>query len=392
MTLQSALDATLAAGVAAGEVPGIAAMVTGPEGPLYAGAFGPRALGEPAPMTMDTVGAIASMTKPITATAVMQLVEQGRLDLDAPSADYLPELDEVVVLTGFDAAGRPQTRPPRRRMTTRQLLTHTSGFVYDTWNADLARYRDVTGTNLAPITRAALRAPLAFDPGERWEYGIGIDWAGLVVEAIAGMALGDYLRVHVFERLGMQDTAFRPTAEMATRAVGLHTRTADGSLRLLPPRAKVSDFDEGGSGLLSTVSDYARFVRVFLNAGAYPSAGAVGRLLAPETVAAMSRNQIGELHVTRLRSTDPAFSSDAEFLPGIPKTWGLSFQVNEAPVPGGRSAGSLSWAGMRNSYFWIDPERGVGGITLSQFYPFADAGAMALFERFERVTYAHLDA
>ncbi|PZC44938.1 MAG: methyl acetate hydrolase [Chloroflexi bacterium] len=386
MSLQSELDQLLSAGVAEGAVPGIVAIVTNADGAVYAGAFGPRSLGEPAPMTMDTVGAIASMSKPITAAAVMQLVEQGRLDLDAPAAAHLPYLGEVQVLTGFDADGQPLTRPPSRAITMRHLLSHTSGFAYDTWDADLARYRDATGANVVPTTRAGLRTPLMFDPGERCEYGIGIDWAGLVVEAITGVTLGDYLRAHVFEPLGMHHTAFRWTTAMASRAIGLHARAADGSLKLLAPREKTSDFDEGGSGLLGTVPDYARFAGAFLNAGAHPG----GRLLAAESVHEMARNQIGDLRVTRMRSTNARMSSDAEFMPGIPKTWGLGFQINEAPVPGGRSAGSLSWAGMRNSYFWIDRQRGVSGIVLSQLYPFADARAVALFERFERATYANL--
>ena len=388
MSLNSDLDALLSAAIAAGDVAGVSVQVTDRDGPLYEAGFGVRAIGRDAPMQPDTVGRIASMSKPITATAVMQLVEQGRLDLDAPAAAVLPELADAVVLTGFGPDGRPLTRPAAGPITTRQLLTHTSGFAYEFWNAAIARYHAVTATpSVATRALSAIQVPLVFDPGTDWEYGIGLSWAGRIVEAISGQSLEAYLAEAVTGPLGMPDTAFLPSASMRAREARIHTRRDDGGLDLLSLESPEPEFLDGGGGLASTVVDYGHFVRMILNQGRAPG----GPLLAPATVARMSVNQIGDLRVRRLPTTNARISADAEFMPGVEKSWGLSFQINEAPAATGRSAGSLSWAGLMNSFFWIDPSRGIGGVFLSQLLPFCDARALALFERFEAATYANLD-
>lgn len=385
MDVQQKLDALLGAATDAGTVPGVAALVTDAEGTTYQNAFGERVLGSGTPMTTDTVFWIASMTKAITGAAAMQLVEQGRLDLDAPARTVLPEIGELQVLEGFDPDGQPKLRPPRQDITLRHLLTHTAGCVYDMWSDDIARCVGVLG--IPPISsrkRASLMLPLLFDPGTRWEYGTGIDWAGLMVEAVSGQTLGAYMAEHLFAPMGMTSTSFASTGEMQRRKAKMHVRGPDGSLQPQPdsPPSDTAEFEMGGGGLLGTVEDYGCFIRMILNRG---QAG--GRqILKPETVAMMSVNQMGTSRVTKLRSAG-GVSNDAEFFPGIEKTWGLSFMINEQDAPTGRAAGSLAWAGLANTYYWIDPKNGIGGVYATQILPFADDAALPHYLAFEKAVY-----
>src|SRR5437667_780645 len=281
MALQNEVDTLLRTAAEAGDVPGVVATATTRDGTIYEGGFGSRILGEPAEMSPDTVVWIASMTKALTGTAAMQLVEQGKLELDAPASSVLPELGEVMVLEGFDENGQPRTRAPKRAITLRHLLTHTAGFGYEFWNADVVRYQKVKG--LPPIIScqdATLRLPLLFDPGERWEYGINMDWVGKIVEVASGKKLGAYLSEHVFGPLGMNDTAFRITPAMRQRLARIHQRGEDGAL--VPTDLEIPqdpEFEMGGGGLYGTVGDYLKFVRMMLN---YGSAGSE-QVLKPET-------------------------------------------------------------------------------------------------------------
>ena len=388
MALKDSLDRMLQAATEAGAVPGVVAVVTDRDGLLYEGGFGERALGGGAAMTPDTVVWIASMTKAVTATAAMQLVERGLLELDAPAKAVLPYLGEVQVLEGFDGNGESRLRPPKGDITLRQLLTHTAGFSYEIWNADILRYQQATGTpGITSCEDAALTTPLLFDPGTDWDYGINIDWAGKLVEAVSGQTLGAYLAAQVFEPLGMTSTAFKITEAMRSRLARIHHRGAEGFEVLDFEIPQAPEFEMGGGGLYSTLGDYARFLRMILNKGE----GERGRVLAPETVETMSRNQMGAHRVRGLKTEMPAFSNDAEFFPDLPKTWGLSFMINEEAAPSGRSAGSLAWAGLANSYFWIDPAKGIAGAYATQIFPFADAKALPLFLDFEAAVYESLN-
>src|SRR3989454_5877186 len=317
MSLKTKADALLRMATESGDVPGVVATATDRNETIYEGGFGSRVLGEPAEMTPDTVVWIASMTKALTGTAAMQLVEQGKLALDRPASEVVPALSEVVVLEGFDADGQPRTRAPKRAITLRHLLTHTAGFGYEFWNADVVRYQQTKG--LPPIIscqNATLQLPLHFDPGERWEYGINIDWAGKMVETVSGKKLGSYLSEQVFGPLGMTDTAFRITPAMRQRLAKIHQRGEDGAL--VPIDAEIPqdpEFEMGGGGLYRTAGDYLKFVRMILNRG---RAG-VEQVLKPETVDLMARNAMGDIKVTMLFSVAPALSNDAEFFPGMPK-------------------------------------------------------------------------
>jgi methyl acetate hydrolase len=340
-------------------------------------------------MTPDTVFWIASMTKAITSAAAMQLVEQGRLALDAPIAEVLPELAAPQVLEGFDAGGEPRLRPARRPITLRHLITHTAGFVYDIWNAEMGRYMDKSGIpGIITCQNAALALPLTFDPGERWDYGINIDWVGKAVERVSGQKLGAYFAEHLFAPIGMTDTAFKLTRDHRARLAAMHARGEDGTLAVIPFEIpQEPEFEMGGGGIYSTAADYLAFARLFLDDGR----AANGRqVLKPETVRLMAQNAIGDLNVQLLKTAIPASSNDAEFFPGMVKKWGLGFMISTEAVPGERSAGSLAWAGLGNTYFWIDPADGVAGVILMQLLPFADAKSLALLDRFEKAVYATL--
>jgi CubicO group peptidase (beta-lactamase class C family) len=372
------------------EIPGVVAMAANGKEVIYQGAFGKRDLSKDDAMTPDSVFWIASMTKAITSAAAMQLIEQGKLSLDAPIGKVLPDLASPQVLEGFDAKGEPKLRPAKKAITLRQLMTHTAGFCYDIWNADMATYLEKAGLpSITTCKNDALKTPIATDPGTRWEYGTNIDFVGKAVEAASGKRLDAYLRDHLFAPLGMNDTGFKINQSMRKRLVGMHARGPDGSLATMPFELEQDpEFHMGGGGLYGTAGDYIKFTQMILNKGR----GNGNQVLKPETVATMAQNHIGELVVPKITSAAPIYSNDVDLFPGIVKKWGLSFLINAAQTPEGRSAGSLAWAGLANTYFWIDPARNVAGVILMQVLPFFDPKCLEAFAGFERGVYAGLDA
>jgi CubicO group peptidase (beta-lactamase class C family) len=352
------IDAVLRRATEAKEVPGVVAVAATDKGVFYEGAFGTRDLSAGPDMTLDTIFRLASMTKAVTSVAAMQLVEKGKLELDQPIGNVLPELAAPQVLEGFDDAGAPRLRPARRPITLRHLLTHTAGFGYEIWDPDLIRYVKVSGTPSAATGKlASLRLPLVFDPGDRWEYGINLDWAGRAVEAASGQPLEVYFRQHIFAPLGMTDTDYVITTAQQSRLVSVHQRKPDGSLEPTtatdPPWR---EFWSGGGGLF------------------------------------LDRNQIGDINAGILKTANPQRSNDVDFFPGIPCKWGLGYMINTQPGPNGRSAGSLTWAGIYNTYYWLDPQKRVAGVILTQILPFADDKAVKLYGGFEGAVYDMLKA
>lgn len=388
--LQSAADGILSrVATAPHRVPGVVAMATDRRVNTYEGAAGERVVGAGPPMTTDTVFAIFSTTKAITGTAVMQCVEEGKLDLDAPASTYAPDIDKLQVIDGFADDGSPRLRPPKRPITTRMLMLHTAGFGYDFFNETYNRLAKEQGQpSVITASKRAVMTPLLFDPGDRWEYGSNIDWCGQVVEGIRGKRLGEVFEERVFGPLDMTETAFTLTPSMKARVAPIHQRQADGSLKplidfFLPQDPEVH---MGGHGLYATVGDYMKFIRMWLNDGAGPH----GRVLKAETVEAACRNGLQNQKVVMLPGVNPSLSNDAEFFPGLKKSWSYTFMVNDEDAPTGRPAGSIGWAGLANLYYWIDRRNGIGGFWATQIFPFADATSFLGYMDFESATYATL--
>ena len=383
----SHIDSMLRAATRAAEVPGVVALAATDDGIVYEGIFGQRRLHEAPAMTRDTVFRIASMVKLITSVAALQLVEQEKLSLDAPVPDIDPALGSPQVLDGFDARGIPQLRPPQRPISLRHLLTHTSGLSYRLWDAKAARYAKSLDL-LAPEERSrAPRTPLMFDPGERWQYGPSIDWVGRIVEFISGEPLDAYFRKHILDPLGMNDTVVVISPQQRLREASVHRRGPNGSIAPQPlERQSERPSFSGGGGIYSTGPDYLTLIRMLLHGGALDGV----HILRPDTVALMGQNQIGKIEAGVLKTTTPALSNDVDFFPGISLKWGLGHMINMQPIPDGRSAGSMTWGGLLNTYYWIDPGRRIAAVFMTQVLPFADKRALRIYRQFERGVYAAL--
>ncbi len=354
--------------VARGETAGVAAAVTGPGGTVVEAFAG-------AGIDRDTVFWIASMTKPVTSVAAMQLVENGTLTLDSEMGELLPELKDPVVLE--NGALRPATR----RITLRHLLTHTAGYAYPFMNPTFSAFIEQQDPKSLPEigTRAALNGPLMFEPGTAWEYGFSSDWLGLAVEAASGLTLDQYFQTHIFDPLDMQDTSFTPSLAQIARQAVLYQRLPDGSLKPKgPAKPFAQHFCAGGAGLFSTLADYQKFLRIFL---------APSPILSPASIAAMCANQIGDLSAGYMGSADPA-RPGVHLNPGQDNKFGLGFLIFPKKGPFGRSAGSLTWSGLPNTYFWIDREINLAAIILMQILPSGDTGAIKTYSRFEKAVYA----
>jgi len=358
-------------------------MVATADKTLYSGAFGKRDADSGIDVTPDSIFAIASMTKAITSTAAMQMVERGKVTLEEPVAKHLPELAKLDVLEGFDEAGKPKLRPASKPVTLKHLLTHTSGFAYDTWDQSMVKYNalhPVPPGTVAPLT------PLIFEPGTRWQYGTGLDWTGKLVEAVSGQTLEAYFQTNILEPLGMKDTKFSVPEEKFSRLVSVYQRQSTGELkqnpRTLPAPPKAFN---GGGGLYSTAGDYVRFMQMILRKGAGPGKD---RILQARTVELMSSNQTGNIAAGRLKTYRPDRSADVDFHAGFADRYTYGFLLNPVAYEGGRSAGSLAWAGINNTFYWIDARRGICATIMMQFLPFVDAEAMGLLREFERAVYS----
>ncbi len=377
--LQGVLDAA----VADGDAPFLVGMVGSKAGLRWQGAAGEAASGVAA--APDTVLRIFSMTKAIGSLAAMMLIDRGALAFDTPVEEVLPEFSEVRVLEGWDG-DVPRLRKPLRAATVRHLATHCSGLEYEIWNPGVAEWLQRTGN--PPILsglKQGLFYPMMFDPGERWGYGIGIDWLGRVVEAVSGRRIDAFLRAELFDPLGMADTDVEVRDHMAPRLAQLRLRGEDGAFRpfeLAPPPAP--EVYGMGHCLYSTAPDYMRFLRMLLNRGALDGV----RVLSEGAVASMLENHIGALRVTPMVSVNPVASADVDLFPGAEKTHSFGFLRVEEDVQGMRRAGAQGWAGLLNTHFWFDPAADLAGLIMTQALPFADPRFMAAYARFERAACA----
>ena len=366
----ASVDTLLRSAVEQKQVPMAVAMIADSRGVVYEHAAG---------ASRDAIFAIASMTKPVTSVAVMQLVEAGRVKLDEPASTYLPELANIRV------SERGKSRPPKTAMTVRQLLTHTAGFGYEFLNREL--FDLVAKKEIATVMAggdAFLKAPLVNDPGTEWEYGINTDWLGKLVERVSGLSLEAYFREKIFTPLGMNDSFFNVPAAKRSRVVRTFQRNKDGTLTELPPPPAPSvEFFSGGGGLFSTAPDYLTFVRALMGGGRLGDK----RILSAESVAMMGSNQIGRLMVRELPTMVPQLATDHAVLAGDLDKFGLGFALNTKPTSTGRAANTMAWAGIYNTFFWIDREKQVSAVLLSQMLPFLDPGPKKLLDEFDRAVY-----
>jgi methyl acetate hydrolase len=383
----TAIDASLRGAVERKEIPGVVALVTDKKGVLYESAFGVADVGTGRPLKTDALFRIASMTKPVTSVALMQLVEQGKIALDDPAEKYLPELKNPMVVESFDAkTGDYKLRPASKPATVRNFLTHTSGLAYPFTSAIWRDFKPRAGETYA------FGGPMLFDPGERWHYSTSVDVVGRLVEVVSGQKLEDYFHDHIFVPLKMNDTSYNVAEAKGPRLVAQQQRDGakmDGPVVLqIPPLVGLTIANPiGGGGLASTADDYGRFMRMILNGGELDGA----RVLKAETVKLMEQNQIGAVTVPALKSALPR-SADFTFIADGRDKWGLGFLITVDQLPGMRSPGSLSWGGINNTYFWIDPARGIAGTIMMQYLPFADANALAAYRAFELGAYQFVKA
>ena len=371
------LDTFLRSAIAAGDVPGVVAMVVDRETTIYVGAFGKANVAQNQVMRPDSIFRIASMTKPVTSLAAMMLVEQGQLGLDDQVAKYLPEFSTVQVLKVWHGADATyEGRPPRRPITIRDLLTHTSGMGYS--------FVDERLTKLDDGHKNVSELPLVSDPGERFVYGPNTAVLGYIVAKISQMSLDTFFETHIFQPLAMHDTFFTVPADKRERVVTIHARTPGGTLNEAANPPELNAPVRGDGGLFSTAADYARFMQLFLNKGRVRS----GRLLSERSIDLMTSNQLGPLKVAEQPSTNPAIARPFPF-GGGKDTFGFGFQIEERPaVSGLRSVGSLSWGGIFNTHFWIDPHRSIAAVILMQVLPYYDRRATGVLRGFEREVYA----
>jgi len=321
--------------------------------------------------------------------AAMILMDRGKFKPETTVESIVPEFADIKLLEGFGPDG-PKLRAPRTKATVRHLATHTSGLVYEFWNTDMPRYMEASGApTILSGLKASMNYPLLFEPGERWDYGIGIDWLGRVVEKADGRRIDQFCREEIFDPLGMPDTRFEVEAHMAPRLASVSIRGEDGKFAdfaLAPP--SMPEFYGMGHALYSTAPDYMRFLRMVLNKGTLDGK----RILSAAGLESMLANQIGDTPIPRLKTAVPAITADAEFFPGKRKSHSMAFMRFEEDIPGMRHAGSQGWAGVLNSHYWFDPKANVIGLLMTQSLPFVEPRFASTYEKFERAAYRHAKA
>ena len=384
---RSGVDQVLERAVADGAVPQVVAIAADRDGIIYEGGAGPRVAGEAGTVTADTHFRIMSMTKMVATTVALQLMEQGKLDFDAPVERYCPEFAEVQVLDGFDG-DEPRLRAPATQATIKHLLTHTTGLGYWFFSSDLMRWEAATGTpNVLAGQNASFKAPMLVDPGTRFEYGINLDWLGEVIYAASGMKLDEAVAHVVTGPLGMNDTTFVLSDAQRANCVPVHLQGEDGAwgaceIDLVPE----PEYWAGGHGLFSTPRDYMKFQRMLLGNGTSPDGV---KILESATVDAAFTHQIGELDFPpEGKTADPTATCD--FIAGPGFKWGYGLLLNTEDAPGARRAGTGTWAGLLNTHFWIDRSSGITAAIYSQTLPFATLPALQMYQEFEGALYASL--
>jgi methyl acetate hydrolase len=332
-------------------------------------------------MSADAIFRLTSMTKAITSTAIMMLVEEGKVDLDAPASKYLPALANRQVFTSFNAVdGTYKAVPAKNPMTMRRLLTHTSGLGYG-FTSDI-----INTLTKGDFNVRATAFPLLFEPGTQWHYGESTAVLGEIIQAVSGKELSVFLAERLLNPLHMSDTSFDTSADRNARVVTVHLRDGARMQETPNPPGVIASPHRGDGGLNGTARDYAQFIRLILNDG---KAGGAA-LLKPATVKLMGQNHTAPVKVPLMHSTNKGLSEDFPLGAGV-DSYALGFQRTEVQVPGMRSVGSLAWAGIYNTEFWIDPKKGIGAVLMMQYLPFYDGEAIKVLQGFESRVYRSLN-
>ena len=379
---KSALDSYLQNAIKTTHIPGMVALVVSKDGIVYEQAFGLKDVAHKQAMTADTIFRLASMTKLLTSLGIMMLVEQGKISLDAPASLYLPALAQAQVYTSFNPAnGKFVAGPARHDYTIRQLLTHTSGLGYTFTSSVL-----VKAMNGNPAARAT-QLPLLFEPGTQWHYGESTRVLGEIIEAVSGQELSAFLDAKILKPLHMDDTSYDIPASKNARVATQHRSDGKQLVETPNPQGVITAAHQGDGGLSGTASDYARFIRLYLNGGSLDNSG---QLIMPQTLTLMGKSGTGKVKVQMMQTTNPLLSENFPLGAGV-DTYALGFQRTEAQAaPNMRSVGSLAWAGIFNTEFWIDPDKNFGAVLLMQYLPFYDQQAVEVLQGFEQRIYSNL--
>ena len=362
-----------------GEVPGVVAAVVDKDGILYNEAAGVSSTLTKRPMTKDTIFNMASMTKPITSVAIMMLVDEGKLKLDDEVAKYLPKYKDPVVISRFNEADASyETRPARRPITIRHLLTHTSGIGYGFASPMLTKIMQKTG-------KTELDLPLLFDPGESWAYGASTRVLGNVIEVLSGQKLDAFLQSRILQPLGMRDTSYLVPTAKYPRVVAVNARGTDGKFVERPMPATLPASVAGDGGLYGTASDYGLFLRMLLNRGKLGDR----RILSEKSAKTMLESHTGNVVVQPQESANLSLSKNFPVGAGKDR-WGLGFQLAAEQLPNRRTRGTGTWAGIFNTHFFIDPARDLAVVVMMQTLPFYDEASMRVYAGVEEAVYGNL--
>ena len=366
-------------------VPAISAAVLSKDNILYKGYFGFSNIEEKKPVDQNSLFRIASMTKAITSTCVYQQIDRGKLTLNTSLKDYFPEISEKKILDGFDGDGNPVLKEPESDITIGQLLTHTSGFAYEIWNENIAKLVEKGDLVTAFAgNEEFLKAPLVFEPGSSWEYGIGIDWLGVLIEKINECSLQDYMKRNIFNPLNMENTSYDLSEEDHDRVVAVYGRNGDAYMQMPFEVPEKSSFYSGGGNLISNVDDYSSFLKLFLNVGTVNGE----KILSEKSVQSMLQSLNKTLEMNTMKTQVPMLSDNVDFFPNTTKSWSPGFMINHEDIQYGRPANSAGWAGLFNSFFWIDQKNDIAALILMQMLPFVEKGCFETLKDFESSIYS----
>ena len=335
------------------------------------------------PQDENSLFRMASMTKPITAYLTLAVLNDNRIDLHEDVGTYLPEINNLKI--AYKEAETIQYKKNNVAISFHHLLNCTSGHAYEHHDPLISEL--ISKKEVAPMKNgddAFLKAPLVFTPGKKWSYGISYGWLGKAIEAISGLTLDENLNKYLCNHLDLKQTSFNPTQSSKVILAPVYFRDSEGSYSDITTKITMgfNPFHYGGGGITSTLNDYLKILQFFLKVMKYDGENSI--------VSCMFRNQIGNLAISPLKSFNKSLTLDYEIYPNVEKHWGYGLLINSKKMANKRKAGSGSWAGVLNTYFWVDPKSDVAGVFLTQTLPCYSPNLLNAFEKFEELAYKRL--